>query len=347
MKSDIKNIIFEQEFLISCNSSSIKIFKLQTFSICGENEYPLVNNEEIELTRVYFNVRPTIENKVSEFDGGYILMSKSTISSVKFDKKIYFTKTFSDVQLQDILLLYEKYVLVYFKNEKYFEIYNIFNGNFILKQVFEEKIKLILSQIENKFIISMRNYSSSEICVILEKGQFQKFSINMDNLNIQLTFDLAPTGFECCHAAYENDGTDKSIDNVILTFIDGSICYINNTSIDANKVTYLFRKNKTKKLDPLTVKSFSSSGVLFISKNGNLYFCSVEELKTKQMRMIPGRFQNGKIYKKNLAASSFGSVYCYYIKEKLENDMHTVLLYAKFAAHVEDIIYLEFAGICK
>ena len=353
--SEIKTTLLDNSFLVTC-SDCINFFLLQKLRSIGEQKYPVITNssnqiESVKITRVFFVTVPRYDDEMlNDFDGGYIIMSQSTITSIKFDKSIYFTKKFSDAELINIFLLPDKYLLVQFLNKKYFDIYNIFTGETVVRKTLNSVIKRINCSINNEYIIKLMSiYGASELIVCLEKGEIQKF---LFNTNLELMYKIPPGGIECYDCAFKmvvkNDGDLSCIDArfYIVTFDDGAILSINDKKNEKNEynwtATYLFPK--TTKPEQYRVSIYGLD-LLLISKSGNIYF--LHNNKEDKFRMIPGQFQFAQIARSGfLAASSFGNISVFYVKKlaDVEENKHKLFSYVKFDAHYDDIVYFEYQG---
>ena len=81
---------------------------------------------------------------------------------------------------------------------------------------------------------------------------------------------------------------------------------------------------------------------LFLNIKGDLLYFFKDDLKNRIMRKIPGNFQIARLYNETIAAASFGTIYCYYIKESIntQSNSSTVFLYTKFVAHADTLTNL-------
>ena len=349
-KSEIKTVLIDTNFLFTC-SDVMNVLCLPRLKVLGENKYPSLIGfenqvEKVEMTRVYFNTSPDKNyESISEFDGGFLIIGQSVLMSLRFDNHIFFERKFSN-SLKNIFLLPKKYVLVQFNEQNYFEIYNILTGELVSTQTFQTKIKFILCSINNNFPVLINKLRNSELLIVLEKGEFQKFSlVSADVLDIKRIYNIQPGGIECNDCCFLcSDDQDSAYESrfIAFTYVDGSICLLDDDG-DDDKIRYLSPKIKDKsKIDPLKIIVFDNTYILLIGESGSLYFWKYKI--DKKIKTILGRFQFAKITNDGfLVASSFGNVYCYIIENKLTNneEMHQIYLYAKFAAHSDEITCLE------
>jgi hypothetical protein len=94
----------------------------------------------------------------------------------------------------------------------------------------------------------------------------------------------------------------------------------------------------------LKIQQYSKDISLFLNKKGDLLFFLNYDLKIKKMRAIPGNFQIARASDDMIAAASFGTIYCYYIKKSLDiqSSSFSVFLYTKFIAHADTVVHLLF-----
>jgi hypothetical protein len=170
--------------------SFLKFNQVQTI---GRINYPIDN---VELTRLYLNETPK-EDIINEFKGGYILMTNNTLTSLRFDSHVLFFKKFDNHILENILILYHKFMLVQFRNEKYFEIYDIYTGDLILKQEFRTKIKFILCKTINDYIVDLKEVECTDLFVVLEKSELHLISLKNLDLQLSTLLTIPASGIEC------------------------------------------------------------------------------------------------------------------------------------------------------
>ena len=362
-KTEIKTTILDRQFLITC-SDSINLFYLERLQTIGESKYPIIydkNIKEIEtvtVTRVFFIT--TINNKnpniiIDEIDGGYIIMTKSTIMCIKFDTKVYFSKQFTDSELTTIFVIPDRYILAQFENRNYFEIYDLFTGEFVSKQSFDSTVKFLICSLNNTYTIDLSTKTATEITIGLDKGELQKFILLNENpaekLKFQLLYKIPPRGIDFFDLAFqvkENGGDTSTYNprNFLATFEDGAICFIGDElsekkEISEKKVDIAYITSE--KTGPLKILSATNHNILLKDKRGNLYILD----ESGAFRKISGQFQKAQIIQSGyLAASSFGTIHIFYLKLKsdLINKEHSLLEYAKFDAHFDNVVYLEFQG---
>lgn len=319
-------------------------------TVMGEVHYPLPilkeKNPLVELTRMYLNSQPTDAASIDEFDGGYVIMTRKSIMSVRFDSHIYFFKTFDNIQLQKILILYEKYLLVQFKDEKFFEIYDFLTGHLVMTQNFDVTIRNTLCTTNNEFLIEFNNnLSCTDVLVAFEKGEFQMISFDGRDLQINILYRILPSGIEFYDFCFEDNHDPLQNNNrILVTFLDGGVCIIENYEIHG-EIFYLYPKIEDKNEPiPLKIQTFIRNGALLIDKSGNLVLMKTEDFHRSKIRTIPGNFQIARLCNDMIAAASFGTIYCYYIKNSVDNEMHSVYLYTKIVAHVDSLIHLVYSG---
>ena len=318
----------------------------------GELHYPILNENsgEIELTRLHFNEKPSNDASfISEFDGGFILMTKNSIISVGFDSHIFFSKTFDGVQLEKISILYDKFLLVQFKNEKFFEIFDFRTGNIVSRQSFNSSIRFIICTTHDNLATQIYNLYFANFLVVLEKGEFKMISLKGTEGNISILYSIPPSGIECVDCCFEdNERTCLNSKKVLATFLNGGICFLENYEKSEEIVCVLPKSENKTETNPLKIQTFIRTGALFIDKNGNLVLMMPEDFKMKRIRMIPGNFHVAYMTNDGtIAAASLSTIYCYYIKTATDNAMYSVYLYTKFVAHVDDIIQLIYDGFYK
>ena len=346
-KTEIKTVLMSSTFLFTC-SNSINVFSLLENKILGDYKCPILIGfdnqvENVEVTRAYFNDRPARDfETINEFDGGYLIMGQSVVMSLRFDNHVFFDKKFVNY-VQNILLLHHQYVLVQFRNQFYFEIYNIISGQLVLTQKFKAKIKFILCNTKNNSIPSIKNKESSDLFIVLEKGEILKYILKgTDLLVINLVYNLAPGGIECYDCYFQTVEvyvvSSININKIALSFVDGSVCILDDTD-SLISFSYLLPKQNDKSfIDCLKINEFNETHIVLIGKSGNIYFWNLND--DSKVKVIPGRFQFARINEDILFASQFGNVFCYIIGNK-RGDNHQVYLYAKFAAHADEIVYFD------
>jgi hypothetical protein len=361
-KTEIRTVILDRMFLITC-SDSINLFILESLQNIGENKYPIIygKNKEVEtvtMTRVYLKASDKTEYILNEINGGYVIMTKSTIISIKFDTKIYFAKQFTDSELKTIFIIPDRYILVQFENRNYFELYNIFTGELVITQSFDSLIKFIICSLNNTYIVNLTTKTATEIVIALEKGELQKYIIPFtktpaEKLSCQLLYRMPSSGIECYDLAFQviENGGDSSMYSrrrFLATFEDGAMLFVDDELSAKNEVlskTFKILYITTEKPGPFSILTATNYNVLVKDKRENIYLFDNESQK---FRIIPGPFHHAKIIKTGyLTASFFGTVYVFYLKKTadLENKEHSVFEYAKFDAHYDNIDFMEFEGI--
>lgn len=197
-KAQIKTTVLDIRFLITC-SDCINFFVLETMETIGNNKYPEIFGinkqlETVEKTRVYYNKRPQARDRiVEEFDGGYVIMTASTIMSIKFDTQVNFSKQFSASEIADIFVIPNKYLFVQFKNTKYCEIYNIFTGELVEKETFDSLVKFVICSFDNNYAVEMPTTKNAEFVVALERGEIQKYVlVHEEKFKFQLLYRIPP-----------------------------------------------------------------------------------------------------------------------------------------------------------
>ena len=195
------------------SNSSMSFLKFKNLETIAEVKFQLDN---IELMRLYFNEAPS-EDIINEFKGGYIIMTNNSVMSLRFDSHVFFLKKFDNLQLQNLLILYHKFMLVQFKNENYFEIYNVYTGDLIRKQEFKTKIKCILCKTNNDLIINVNEREFTDLVVILEKSELHIISLKDLDLKISPLLTIQASGIEYYDCSLNNDEEEYCKSNKVLS----------------------------------------------------------------------------------------------------------------------------------
>ncbi len=229
-------VIGEKSFIYTL-STKIHIFNIQSGKDSGFIELPK-SNEHYKQLLVYFstsNVASTLHSKL--INGVAIVISDKLLYSINLDSSVNFTKEFNDRIIKKIFQITQNHILVVFENSNFFEIYNFYTGEMVMKKCFDKIIKFIETDTQTDRIYESKHFYSTSrkyITVVLQNSELHFFKTKLNEgdkhfneIKLDLVTQTKPTGIECveCDNMLTKDdyNKDKNIGQFCLSFKDGSL----------------------------------------------------------------------------------------------------------------------------
>jgi hypothetical protein len=183
-----------------------------------------------------------------EFKGGVLAMNEDVLYSIKFNKEIKFCKSFGDTKMANVFVLNPHHVLIQFKNQNYFEIYDLLDGKLTIRKHFDSEVKFILTNSRDDFMHNMSTTKHSVIIAILNMSEIQSFKFVFEREEkLLFRYRIRPVGLQCHSCAASTVGDDRKVDLYGLTLENGGMLIINKSSNGANSVAYY----KVNFIDPI------------------------------------------------------------------------------------------------
>ena len=157
--------------MFSASSNNLFVFDDTNSKLYGNIK---INIKANQFTfRVYLKKLPDSPNaKVKDFYGGLLVATTNELHSINFsDSSCYFSKSFTK-KIDQLFLLSTKYCLVSEEKEVYFEIFDIFTGESIVKHTFDNRIRAVKCSVNNQSVfVPNHELTSVFIVVVLETNE--------------------------------------------------------------------------------------------------------------------------------------------------------------------------------
>lgn len=365
-KSSIETTIFDSSFFITC-SDRMNIFQMSRMKSLGDIKFPLIKSTDKYLKALVYLKQNTDyqddELRISNFDGGYVLMTTTTIFSLRFDGQELFVKEFDKLILKNMFIVPTKYLIIQYENQKYFDVYNLFTGKLITSEKFDKKIDLIECSIRNDAIIYFDEYKPDQnLLVAFEKGEILKLNISDDNIEgvlyklFKINYKIPESGIDVHSMGFFIKKDKFSNKNkYVVTFCDGGFCLIDdfdfencNELIKSHLLVKYARPIPKEKngdeIELLKLLCFTEESILFKTKKGLYMWKDFDETV---LRFIPGNYNLAKYEKGTMiVAASKGTVFIFQLGNLVNGKKeHQVYENLQFDAHYDDINFLEYSGI--
>ena len=301
-------------------SNKLHGFNLSGFKTVGEIDLPPLNNSENYKEAIIYI--PSVNHKKIEnlklIDGVAVVFSDFSICSKNFDLTLNFVKVFDNAKINRVFIISPNHILVFFDEEKYFEVYNFYNGEMILNQNYDRVIKFMQtdqkpkSNYEDEYFESILNLAAildnSEIHFYQIKNEIKRQDKHGNEVVILDNFSFNVPGIDCvsCQIVHNNE-EDASYHMFrsffFLSFKDGSMLYLSLLLYEDHKFKCLFLKpmfNKIKKSDA-EFKFLDKLGenILLLSESQYIYLMDVQQEECNLIKVC-GTYTDGYFIEKNV-----------------------------------------------
>lgn len=247
----------DQDGFVFTLSDKLNLLNVTDLKTKNQNNIVIENkNQSFIFMIIYCNEKlDNSINSFSEINGGFLVATENMILSYSFQNTLYFKKRFNDYDDQDIItnicLVSSNHVVVSFLGKNYFDIYNIFSGEFIHRKIFEKNILFIVNNTHKQQVnfTSFFEETQSFIAVVLESSELLVFSLEnseesessylrfksnkCNQIILKQVFHMADSGFKCHSIIIDIDKSKDSVgkksfkpDCIILTLENASFIKI-------------------------------------------------------------------------------------------------------------------------
>jgi len=275
-----------------------------------------ISNLPFQHLVVYFGqFEENADSSLKNIIGGFLVSNTKELISYNFDSQIYFRKQFDNSTIECLYLLSSNHVLVYFKDENFFEIYNIFTSELVLRKDFSSKIVSLSCNHPTKIILCLDMLKNTSIVLGLESQEIYLFQFksslkdnnlsftekNSNEIKLEEIRHVKPTGIPISSISFlEDSKTDQEI--CVTFFDDGSMLYINYNpdskfEPEENLSMLLIKpKNNLEDRKHIYYKfvDYNKDSILLLGSNHHLYVL-LPEFANKKMIEIKGKFDGGAV----------------------------------------------------
>jgi hypothetical protein len=234
----------------------------------------------------------------------------------------------------------QNHVLVCFEDAKYFEVYNFYNGDMVLIQNFDFKIKFMEIDIKLDAIYLPEYFNNAiKLVVVYENSEINYFKIE--------------NKIEKNDKRNKEDAWDSKHSVFCFSFRDGSFIfdYSNEKIVLEAFKPNIKESNKNGTYIQMTLTNYqnkySNSEFLFISENGSLYFYTIHlDTKKTYFFKVGGIYSKAYFSEKNkIIGLNKGGLDFYQIN--FNNDVYAGILLLSVDVHFMDITRVYFKGLCN
>ncbi len=355
----------DNDFFVITLSNKIHAFNMSLLGDMGEIQLPKLNDSDIyKQMLVHFIEKPDNSCKSLNLINGLVVVSSDyNLHSINFDSSLNFSKIFENVKIKKIMQISQNHVLVCFEDAKYFEVYNFYNGDMVLIQNFDFKIKFMeidikldaiyLPEYFNNAIKLVVVYENSEINYFKIENKIEKNDKRNNAVAILCNYTFKSPGIDCVSCVYKEDAWDSKHSVFCFSFRDGSFIfdYSNEKIVLEAFKPNIKESNKNGTYIQMTLTNYqnkySNSEFLFISENGSLYFYTIHlDTKKTYFFKVGGIYSKAYFSEKNkIIGLNKGGLDFYQIN--FNNDVYAGILLLSVDVHFMDITRVYFKGLCN
>ncbi len=351
-------------------SNKLIAFNMQNIKTSGEILMPNSNLPFQHLVVYFAQFDQEADTLLKNISGGFLVSNTKELISYGFNSQIYFHKKFDNSIIESLHFLSSNHVLVHFKDESYFEIYNIFTSEFV-RQDFPSKIVSISCNHPTKIILCLDKLENTVIVVALLSQDIHlyqfKSTSEVDCLNfkhkesnefkLEQVRHLKPTGIPIRSVSFLQESNEEY---VVIFLDDGSFLFVKyflnpQFEINENLMIMLVKfKNFSDGDKNIYYKlvDYRDKTILVLGSNNQLYVLLSVAFGEKKMIEINGKFDGGAILDDDkFAGFSKGNIYLFkllIIKTKNETGKtfvkYKVIQLSSIEAHYDYISFFFVKG---
>ncbi|CAF0801193.1 unnamed protein product [Brachionus calyciflorus] len=293
----------------------------------GDIKLPKIDSQFLNYIVFFENFGFSDELQLNDFPGGLTLFYTNHIVLLNFDSTIKSQKEFEKT-ISSVYQLSKDYVIVIFKNENFFEIYNLDNFNLVEVVKFQSKILLSATSVNQTKIIDLSNLKCVYLMISFDTNETEIFNICIKDDRIELNKELNVPSCGLKINSLKIIPENKSMSMISYENLSFTLCQMEN-----KQISYInWKENKHISLKMLDA---SSSSILLLGSNGILYIVTFESFKCFE---INGKFTNGCFMSDDKIIAVEGGALSIF-KFKIELDKHRYVKMGTIDAHYEDITF--------
>ena len=288
-------------------------------------------------------------NSLKLMNGSAIVTSTHVLYSISLDSSRSFMKVFENIKIRTIFQISPNHILVFFDEQKYFEIYDFNTGQIVFVKNFDIRIKFIETEKvfhESNVITVASNFEPLIMAiVVLDDSSIEILILDTkEGVSIKQTKSMAPSGIECVDIQSIFNGHENN-SVILFSFKDGSVLIVDKNTTDGSFLKPLNKSiNSNKSQDTLKYLNNYREAYLFLDDDKIVYMMSYKSREFILIK-IGGTYNMAKfIANANIACVNKEIIDIYSVSFKEEKKIYKAIKTVSIDAHYMDITSLYYKG---
>jgi hypothetical protein len=311
-------------------SEKLILFCMENLDVLGE-VYLVKTNDPFKRLITFFSEDPEENLRLKNMRGGFLAANSNSIVSYSYDSTLRFHKTFECRVVQDLVLISASHVLVQFEKETTLFIYNIYTGENVCTEIFEDRIEKIRGNTHKDYINQCEFFKQDKmlICVLLASMDFTLFEVVQEEAKIKLDkiLSLPYSGFDIVSFSFSEakDVYRFESDQMAMSFNDGSVAIIDIKKCEMGYLKPIVKGKERIQFEILEFLSvYELKTILLLGSNKFVYLIKLEGEAKQKMVEIPGNYDNASILSDSKVACFKKGIIFIYLIDYSDNGYHCV-----------------------